>query len=201
MNLHKEFLKVFPVFSIGMGFILMLVCILANAQTFASNELRWADNRKLSWQDFTGTVDPNRNANVQAVAKVGIDLTTRAENDTVWFEVQSSFIKNGSWTINRTSDYLLQHEQLHFDIAELHARKLRKRLGELRGLTFSNLRQKVHAIYQDLQKQHENFQQRYDAETNHSNNQRMQKVWNSKVEQLLLQWENYNDPLVHNTIR
>lgn len=42
----------------------------------------------------------------------------------VRFDFANLFLKKASWTKNNTNLVLLQHEQIHFDIAEFHKRLL-----------------------------------------------------------------------------
>ncbi|HSV89265.1 MAG TPA: DUF922 domain-containing protein [Bacteroidales bacterium] len=163
-------------------------------------KIRWDENHRLTWEYFQGAIDPNRNPNTQAVAKVMIELKTNIIDFQVQFEVNSYFAKDGSWTINTTSNHILNHEQIHFDISELFARKLRKRLNELQGLTHRNIQQKVNAVYQEILSAHDAFQQRYDRETNHSNHHRKQEEWNEMVQNLLDKYSAFANPFLTTTI-
>lgn len=178
-----------------------LLCVYAAMPLHANNFIRWSPERRLSWNDFQGTVDPNRNPNTQAIAMVMLEVKTTAEDTRVVFQVSSSFNKSGSWTINRTSEHILQHEQLHFDIAELHARKLRRKLSDMRGLTFRNLKARVDEAYRIVQQSHDSMQKRYDRETNHSNNIKVQEEWNRNIPSLLYDLKEYSDTIVFQTIQ
>jgi len=181
--------------------ILILVFLpCAALPTDTGNKIRWAENHRLTWDYFQGAVDPDRHPNTQAIAMVAIELQTTIKDFLVEFEATSFFVKDGSWTINTTSSYVLNHEQVHFDISEVFARKLRKRLSQMHGLTHRNIKQKVHAVYQEVQLAHDNFQERYDLETNHSKNHRMQEKWNKLVGDLLEQYSAYTNTVVSATI-
>jgi hypothetical protein len=86
------------------------------------------------------------------------------------------------------TDYVLAHEQLHFDIAELYARRIRKALGEaeLEGddpvrvrFAFEN---RLREIRTELLTELDATQERYDRESGHGKAKRMQKSWNKKIE-------------------
>ena len=88
------------------------------------------------------------------------------------------------------TDYILAHEQAHFDITELYARALHKALSEyvFNGKTYQ---QDISNIYQNIVKEKEAFQEAYDGETDHSRKKRGQIEWLEKIEQLLTETEAY----------
>jgi hypothetical protein len=67
-----------------------------------------------------------------AVCPASIYVRGFRENGMPNFLVTNSFIRNQAWTKDTTSAGTLQHEQLHFDIAEIYARKIRKAVDSLR---------------------------------------------------------------------
>lgn len=178
-----------------------LLCVFSIMPVNANNFIRWSPERRLIWGDFQGTVDPNRNPTTQAIAKVVLEVKTSLEDNKIEFQVSSFFDKSGSWTVNHTSEHILQHEQLHFDIAELYARKLRRTLSGMRGLTFRNLKARVDEAYRIIQQSHEAMQKRYDRETNHSNNIKVQEEWNRKIPTLLYDLKEYSDITVFQNLQ
>ncbi|MGB5507543.1 DUF922 domain-containing protein, partial [Robiginitalea sp.] len=78
---------------------------------------------------------------------------------------------------------VLMHEQLHFDITELYARKMRKILSER---TFSgNVRGDVRQIFSKINRELKAFQDRYDLETDFSRNREAQQQWNKRIAEKL----------------
>lgn len=98
---------------------------------YESNKIIWNQDKKLEWKDFTGVLDPNLFGNALTSYKIEIipeNVLVDAEDNIQNYEnltVVAKFYKDKSWATSRT-DGLLAHEQLHFDIAELYARKIRK---------------------------------------------------------------------------
>ena len=90
------------------------------------------------------------------------------------------------------TDYILAHEQGHFDITEIYARKLHKELLDYK-FNRKTFRQDVNAIYDRVVKEKENFQFAYDGLTDHSRNKTVQEEWLQKIEQLLAETEPYAD--------
>lgn len=83
-----------------------------------------------------------------------------------------SWIKEGA----KGNEDVLRHEQLHFDITELHARKLRQRLENLviSSMKIEKLaRSYSHEINSDLF----HMQEKYDWDTNHGTDKAKQVWW------------------------
>ena len=86
-------------------------------------------------------------------------------------------MKSKSWT--KTNDKIaLQHEQLHFDIAEVYARKIRKAFDSL-NIKKCKTEYIYNGIYIRLGKACEEYQDKYDSEVYFDSIQ--QKKWGSKV--------------------
>ena len=82
------------------------------------------------------------------------------------------------------TDYILAHEQAHFDITEIHARKLYEAIYhyELNPATFKN---DIADIYNRIVKEKEEMQEAYDGETDHSRKRMLQYNWLEKIDKLL----------------
>ncbi|HSP39953.1 MAG TPA: hypothetical protein VLN46_00870, partial [Gillisia sp.] len=92
----------------------------------------------LTWEDFKAL--PNEESKFDANTNAGLSFSWGVKNTNgdieLTYEVTSYFNPKLSWVkIDSDNDYLLKHEQLHFDITELHARKLRKKLAEVNSVT------------------------------------------------------------------
>ncbi|UJH92241.1 DUF922 domain-containing Zn-dependent protease [Antarcticibacterium sp. 1MA-6-2] len=92
------------------------------------------------------------------------------------------------------SDYLLSHEQLHFDITELHARKLRKHLSHLSIDQLSKKPKEVlNSFYTKVEKERAAMQLQYDRETKHSLNKEAEAKWQLFVKEELQKLEDYQE--------
>jgi predicted secreted Zn-dependent protease len=78
---------------------------------------------------------------------------------------------------------LLAHEQLHFDITELYARKLRKALQTYEP--DEKMKKELDAIYSKVEKQRRQMQTQFDKETNHSINKEAEFKWRVFIKQEL----------------
>jgi hypothetical protein len=163
----------------------ILSLLFLNVHATDSNLILWSADQRLTWGDFQGPADPQRKSGVEAGTQLMIELNTQQSGKYVQFFVKCFFQKNLSWTVNLQSSYLLAHEQLHFDIAELFAREIRKRLLELNGINHSKFESRVRQIYREVNREHNAFQDLYDKETDHSKNREKQAEWNDKVKRML----------------
>lgn len=173
-------------------FLLLLLAFRGPSEPVIS----WEAGYRLSWEDFQGAVDPLRPIGVESVTQVIIDLRSRMENQQVQFTVSCLFEKNSSWTASTHSSYLLNHEQLHFDIAEVYARKLRKALADIKGLNHKNYEPRVREVYRKVLREHNDIQDQYDRETRHSQNKEKQAEWNEKVSLMLEQTAEFSNPTI-----
>ncbi|MDF0708703.1 DUF922 domain-containing protein [Flagellimonas okinawensis] len=142
----------------------------------------WNGSTRLTWSDYKGKVPPADEA--AATTASGISYTYSANllhhEVNLDFEVNAYFYPNESWYKPQLCDEnTLAHEQLHFDITELFARKMR---DKLRRTSFSDdVKAEVRKIYRDILKDLQDYQEKYDWETNFSRNREKQREWNQKV--------------------
>lgn len=149
----------------------------------------WVGPRRLSWEDFR--CEPKRNTDAVALTSTALGISYKMNNGHLSYEITCSFSKTKSWGLLKTP-YILAHEQGHFDITEIYARKLYK---ELLNYKFNKktYRQDVNDIYDRVVKQKENFQYAYDGETDHSRNKKVQQEWLERIEKILEDTEPYVD--------
>lgn len=155
---------------------------ITNAQKDGEEVIPWSLERRLSWADFKGEIP--RDAMAAATTASGISYRYSANlmfNEVnLDFEVNTYFYPDGSWYKPQICDStVLAHEQLHFDITELFARKMRKKLKQS---TFSdNVKAEVRDIYNTILAELNAYQERYDWETDFSRKHDAQKKWQEKV--------------------
>lgn len=171
------------------GVILVWIGCFGFAQELEET-IPWRSDRKLSWSDFKGKVPLD--AVAAAITASGISYSYSAnllhhEVD-LDFEVKTFFYPNESWYKPAICDsIILSHEQLHFDIAELYARKMRLKLERT---SFSeNVKQEIRVIYKGILKELSDFQERYDWETDFSRNREAQLEWNARIAEALQSME------------
>ena len=146
----------------------------------------WSAENRLSWDDFKAA--PPENGGVAATTASGISYyfssTETNGKMEVDFTVRTYFYPSKSWYIPEIcNEVILSHEQLHFDISELFARKFRAKLA---ATTFTpDIKAEVREIYQQINKELANFQKKYDQETDFSRNVAQQQAWNAAIKEAL----------------
>lgn len=162
--------------------ILLLLSFFGIISSFEEEKIAWDANRPLTWEDFRGI--PNRADAYVASTNSGISFSfsfsERNGVANVQYTVVSNFYPDLSWyRPERVTQYILEHEQTHFDISELHARKLRKALSSLSHNR--DFKEKAEVIYNSLEAERRAMQTQYDKESDHSNVKEMEFQWRTRV--------------------
>ncbi len=166
---------------------------LAADQAFA-----WSARRRLAWDDFQGS--PPSKGSEGAKTSYTLYSAWKCKGDVFDFRVIAGFRPRQSWvkalvlndsTQRRT---ILRHEQTHFDLAEVHARRMRRAFGNLvrpcakADADFGNLVRpcakadaELNGLAQRLAQEEKAEQRRYDAETNHGLLADQQAAWSRDV--------------------
>ncbi|MCK5827125.1 hypothetical protein KAH43_01270 [Candidatus Bipolaricaulota bacterium] len=139
-------------------------------------------------------------AGIHTSIRWGYSYSTTQSKNTTWIcqttdiTVSHTMQPSLSWVFKENSDPgLLWHEQLHFDLSEIYARKLELLLWEIAptvGETSDNANHLHYQAYQQvgntlLQKLKE-MVSLYDLQTEHSNNVAEQARWQGLISQWLL---------------
>ncbi|MDR6301459.1 DUF922 domain-containing protein [Mesonia maritima] len=153
-------------------------------------KLYWSETT-LTWKDFKGKPDPTNpyQANTYSGFSFSWSLQNDADGRKFVYEIKSYFLPNQSWVKDgKETDYLLNHEQLHFDISDYYARKFNQELIDFDDSgSLKQVQQRLQKIYQKIENDRQTMQQKYDKETDHSKNKEAQQKWNEKVKDLLSQ--------------
>ena len=170
----------------------LLILFSVNAQETEvevdSNHFYWTEDAKLKWSDFHGKVEEG--SNLAALATMALPYKFETDNESnIDFTIQVYFIKSESWAKKEEeNDLLLKHQQLHFDIAELHRRKVVKKLinSEINSDNYrATLKQIVGRYWGD---EYPKMQNQYDDDSNFSQNIKGQIDWmkfvNKELEKL-----------------
>lgn len=141
----------------------------------------WTATRKLKWSDFKAR--PQLYSGNAALTSSSIDMKYGYNHRKLTWTIRCHFDRNLSWARVK-NHYILAHEQGHFDIAELYARKLNKALKQYH-FNARTAGSDVNHIYRNVMRQHHEMQQRYDRETDFSRNERRQRSWSGNIQQWL----------------
>lgn len=173
----------------GFGKGIIAICLLLGFVLSAQEKeegIPWQSKQNLNWSDFKGKIP--KDAAAAATTASGITYTYSAN---IWYhevkvtmDITAFFYPNQSWyRPELVNDRVLQHEQLHFNITELYARKMR--LTVERTSFTENVKEEIQKIYKDTLKEMRDLQDRYDWETSFSRNADAQQRWNKRISEAL----------------
>ncbi len=166
--------------------ILVMSLLISGSVNNDPEKMSWQENRKLTWADFQGT--PGGNDDFVASTNSGISFSyaikRQGESVELNYTVLSNFYPKDSWYRPEVaSAYILAHEQNHFDISELHARKLRKLLTEIP--VNENVKLLVDNLYGEIEQQRRSMQSSFDSDSDHSKNKEAEYRWRAFVAEQL----------------
>ncbi len=169
--------------------------------------IEWSAERKLTKADFQGRTPP-QSVNA-SLSWLHIEASWECVIGDLFATAKATFDPSRSWwrTVygniwgnagERTSAtraqaearrnvmlldaQLLEHEQLHFDIAELTARKIRKRFDDLKDACAEpGGTEPIQAMVIEMDRELKEEQARYDRETSHGANPRVQDQWLRRI--------------------
>lgn len=157
-----------------------------------SDLLCWNKTYKLNWSDFTGEPVPGILSQSGRAATVVSSLLFYSYSPTGRIEdyfVHVYFERSRSW-YRDTSNMVLRHEQIHFDIYELYARKLRHAFDSLKISNVADTiiyNEQIEMVYRNLR----SYVYKYDHETRHGLVKTAQSNWDKKVKNALMENEKY----------
>ena len=179
-----------------MKFFIILFFVFSIISSPSAEEVKiiWSEEYKLTWSDFKAS--KTTTSDYVASTSSGISYTysytytdtqTRIITNII---ITSNFYPYKSWYNKKeVSDYILKHEQTHFDISELHARILKKRVAKI---TFSETTDtELEFLYYKTEKERITMQHRFDGESNHSKNKEKELEWEIYIAQQLKKYERW----------
>ena len=172
-------------------FFAQIVVLFSNAQQ--NNIINWSQSYRLTYEDFQATVPGNANKAIQGTTDASIELNFEQVGDVVNVSLVSYFKRHDSWIRTEAkNEYTLKHEQGHFDIAEIFARKMRKALQK-KKLDRRNGASQIKKIFNKLLKKYLETQKEYDNATGHSIKVKDQEKWIQKISDELKELEAYKE--------
>ena len=190
---------------------LLAVLCAAPSIALAQNAIEWSPERRLTKADFKGRVPAMApNASMSAIS---IDTSWECDAGALVASARAAFDPSRSWWRNaqggvwgnagermsssqaqqaarrnslERDSQLLEHEQIHFDIAEVTARKIRARFADFKNACAeAGGTDAIHQMVVEADRELQEEQQRYDRETAHGTNVRAQDQWKRRIRALL----------------
>ncbi|REC78670.1 DUF922 domain-containing protein [Chryseobacterium elymi] len=170
------------------------LCFFLFANALFGQKIIWQEDRKLVWDNFKSPVNRKNRADVAAYTHCGWEYSVVKSTNSkspVKIEVTAIFNEDRSWKdVKRINDYILLHEQKHFDIAELFVRKFRKEIQE-KIKTSGDYDKNFNAVYSKISNDYKNFQMSYDRITQHGMNKEKQAEYNAIIAEELDHLKSY----------
>lgn len=179
--------------------LILFVAVPGTFNIYSQSDLEkisWNGSRPLSWADFKAEASPD--SHFQASSNTGISYSWGLQSTNGVLELEyrifSNFYPDLSWvSTGSDNSYLLGHEQLHFDITELHARKLRKKLAELSVKELGKDARKIlNNFYEEVDNERKAMQEKFDIESRHSLNREGEMHWQEYVQEELRKYKAYS---------
>lgn len=171
---------------LGVMLVLLVHVFLLPAQPMQWNEAA------LQWADFKGVPNPSR---YMAETHTTLQAGYTADEDSIYFEVRCLFHPDLSWTKDTTDILLLNHEQRHFDLAEIQARQLRKALAAA-DIKAHNYRRVFSALVKAANRDLYHIQELYDKETRHGVYAAAQAKWDRLIDEELVDLVPFSTPIL-----
>ena len=170
-------------------FLCGFICLQDEAPVIA-----WEASKRLHWTDFKGIPDTRDDAVAITVSGITFrfSITETDAHEVVQFstEVFAHFYPEESWCkIDQANTHILEHEQLHFDITALYARKFRYRISQLK--VSNGIKSQLKHIHKAINIELAQMQNKYDDETDYSRNFQFQAKWKTYIEAELLKYTEY----------
>jgi hypothetical protein len=173
-------------------FLLSILLLLA-VYVDPKERFSYADRPILKWSDFVGIPVKNAPYLASVNSGMGYEFSSSSSNGElkVTVKVQSYFYPQLSWkkNSNENSAILLKHEQLHWDITELHARKLRAAYS--RYVPQKDPKKEVAFIFKKFEDDRVKTQHAYDQETRHGAVKQAQATWENKIREELFKMSEF----------
>jgi len=154
--------------------------------------MTWEEGYKLNWEDFQGKIPKQTQfaASTQSGLYFSYSVQNTNGNLSLTTLVTANFNPKESWfKPDKVNAIILSHEQGHFDITEIQARKLRKEFSNYK--VTKNYKNDLQSMYTKAENDRKAMQMKYDKETNHSIILEKQKEWNNFIQKELSRFDSW----------
>ena len=141
----------------------------------------------VSWSDFSTLQSRPTKEDSDAFIKVTMgykyDYDQKGRSTVLTnLNVDIAVLTNSSWVVeDKKTDYLLKHEQGHYDIFAISAREFYNSAEKLTATSPSELDKKVKQLHAKFDGKQKSVNKRYDAQTKHSDDKSKQGVWDKAI--------------------
>jgi len=167
------------------SFSILKFCISGNTQ---GNKICWEENQLLTWKDFRGNIPNVSDYGAKTYIVLRYEQITPNE-----ISITNCMLKNKSWVASEEKSSVgIMHEQYHFNIAEIFARKIRQELSTVVNPSISQIK----IIFDSWIEKYNSEQILYDSETFHCLNALEQSKWQMKIDSQLIGLKQFRNEIV-----
>jgi len=145
----------------------------------------YSTKRPLAWSDFQDK--PNSGPyEAEVFAGIGYTEHTAVEKGIIHviLDIKVDIPKSAAWVRGMHDDYILNHEQRHFDIAKIVSEHFRQKIASMK-LPVDTYDGYINEQYLETLREETRMQKQYDRETHHGTDREAQAAWNEKIDQEL----------------
>lgn len=153
----------------------------------ADDDTLYYGQRKLTVNDFSPKKTKASSFAATVFTSMGYQVSVSMRNDTIVLDLLMKVyqVKGMSWILEEAkTNFVINHEQTHFNITQLIAEKFKDRLRE-EILPPQDYNSRLQFIYLDYYRQINRMQEKYDTETKHGLDLAQQQFWDGFVAQEL----------------
>lgn len=155
------------------------------SETPEGDTIYYSAKRPLTWADFK---DKPRDNHFEAaiIPVMGYTEQNEVANGIIHVDmaIKISVAKSDCWVKGEKDDYVLNHEQRHFDIEKIVGERYKRKLSAMK-LPTDNFYGPINVEYLQALRDATSLQKQYDAETRHGEDRVAQAEWNEKIDKEL----------------
>jgi hypothetical protein len=147
----------------------------------------YASSRPLTWSDFQSKIRRSNKFAAMVMPNIGYNQEEDIDKGIIYVTItlQTSLAKNDCWLgSSYKDDYMLNHEQRHFDVAKIVTEQFRKKILQA-TINPDNYEAVINMQYLDSYRDMNKMQKAYDQETAHGLDRAAQQKWNQQIDNLL----------------
>jgi hypothetical protein len=184
--------------------LVFLIAIFFNSETvlIASDSIKiWSEQVRLKKSDFLSAIKPNPNTNFvgteeNAIGAYGIRAYVQQDACKITIYIIPYINKYQSWMYPYDSIRgILKHEQIHFNITELVARKLRYEISSFQRNGINDISEYSVLINSFIKDSLLNFQAKFDKETLNGTKIQKQNEFSDYIDSELEKYKSYSTDL------
>jgi len=172
--------------------IILFLSVHLFSPSMVEEKIEWTKDYQLQWSDFKATTSSGSGYVASTSSGIAYSYSYREVNGkkNIKVTVTCNFYPQKSWYSKKdASDYILKHEQTHFDISELYKRIFKKRIDETQ---FSDaMKKELEALFYQTEDDRVLMQRKFDSEADHSKNKEKELEWEAYVAQQLKAYESW----------